>query len=259
MDNNDVVMLTHQITKAIALKCEEKATRIGRHCGDCKLCCKLLAVKDIDKPADTWCPDCDLSKGCRKQHDKPRLCKEFYCRWLIDARLSDELKPNKCGVIFSGVVATHNPNEIVSYIWVDKGKPQAWKSPKIQDFIQKTARDLALKHPTGFQRVECGSKRAVITTENTVEFDRRDNGTVFIKPLGKGRNIAKLFKSENEAKEFATAFDTAQKTIITYAKNCLDSQFGEGYAEAHPEELKTYLSVFLKTAAETYPKGEKIK
>src|SRR5262249_20143690 len=35
-----------------------KALNLQRQCGDCSLCCKLLNVPEVGKPANDWCPHC---------------------------------------------------------------------------------------------------------------------------------------------------------------------------------------------------------
>src|SRR6516165_9574581 len=34
-----------------------------RECGKCSLCCKLLPIRELNKPIDTWCPHCRPGHG----------------------------------------------------------------------------------------------------------------------------------------------------------------------------------------------------
>ena len=50
-------------------------TRTGttaRACGNCSLCCKLLAIAELNKPIDTWCPHARPGRGgCSIYPDRP--------------------------------------------------------------------------------------------------------------------------------------------------------------------------------------------
>jgi hypothetical protein len=45
------------------------------------MCCKLLAVHELDKEAGTWCPHV-LAKGCGIYESRPGSCRTFVCLWL---------------------------------------------------------------------------------------------------------------------------------------------------------------------------------
>lgn len=83
---------------------EDVATiKAARACGDCSLCCKLMSVRSIAKPANKWCPDCDPKSktgGCRVYQDRPFECREFLCGWRLGV-VPEHLKPNKVHAIFA--------------------------------------------------------------------------------------------------------------------------------------------------------------
>ena len=55
-----------------------------RECGDCRLCCRVLAVQEIDKPRGKWCEHA-CGKGCAIYDKRPTQCREFECVWrLVD-------------------------------------------------------------------------------------------------------------------------------------------------------------------------------
>jgi len=66
-----------------------------RSCGDCTMCCKVLAVAAMNKPLLTWCPQCQIGKGCAIYATRPAECAEFACLWLLDETMPAELQPNK--------------------------------------------------------------------------------------------------------------------------------------------------------------------
>ena len=74
-------------------------------CGDCTMCCKLLAVPEIEKPALKWCKHCSNPGGCGIYDTKPKSCTEFECIWLQTQKtptpLPLELRPDKSRVVLS--------------------------------------------------------------------------------------------------------------------------------------------------------------
>lgn len=92
----------------------------GRQCGSCTLCCKLLGIKEIDKPEWTWCKHCKPGKGCTVYELRPTSCRTFYCGYRLSADLGDEWYPLK-----SRMVLRAQGIGIVCY--VDPGYPEAWK------------------------------------------------------------------------------------------------------------------------------------
>src|SRR5262249_13439594 len=62
-----------------------KAAKLGRACGSCSLCCKVLDIPDLAKPQNKWCQHCKPGRGgCAIYNERPDVCKAFACLWLID-------------------------------------------------------------------------------------------------------------------------------------------------------------------------------
>src|SRR5882724_5716803 len=99
----------------------------GRECGSCMLCCKVMAIADIDKPAGVWCPNCKRGVGCVIYDTRPGECRRFYCRWMLDQGIPDDWKPERTKfalVVYAGGHITAYP---------DPGFPAAWrKSPYLE-------------------------------------------------------------------------------------------------------------------------------
>ncbi len=64
-------------------------------CGDCTLCCKVMAIEQLAKPAGSWCPHCKPGRGCLVYADRPAECQNFSCLWRVDDRLDQRWKPGK--------------------------------------------------------------------------------------------------------------------------------------------------------------------
>ena len=54
-----------------------------RSCGDCRLCCKVLDVREDDfhTPGGQWCEHA-CPEGCAIYRARPATCQEFECSWL---------------------------------------------------------------------------------------------------------------------------------------------------------------------------------
>ena len=91
----------------------------ARGCGDCTLCCKVMAIKDIAKPAGQWCRHCKPGRGCLVYDTRPAECRAFNCLWLVDERFGAHWKPSR-----SKIVLTASEDGVE--IRCDPGFPDAW-------------------------------------------------------------------------------------------------------------------------------------
>jgi hypothetical protein len=72
----------------------------GRECGECIACCKFVEIPELKKPADVLCQHC-TGHSCGIYDSRPSICRSWYCVWRVEKELSDELRPDRCGVMFS--------------------------------------------------------------------------------------------------------------------------------------------------------------
>jgi hypothetical protein len=74
----------------------------GRECGDCVECCRILKidVPGLKKPPGVLCPH-STGKGCGIYETRPSQCRTWFCLWRRIGALPDELRPDRCGVVFS--------------------------------------------------------------------------------------------------------------------------------------------------------------
>ena len=49
----------------------------GKTCGSCTLCCKVVGIAELKKPADVWCGHCNKAKGCRIYDTRPQVCRKY--------------------------------------------------------------------------------------------------------------------------------------------------------------------------------------
>lgn len=98
-------------------------------CGTCTLCCKVTAVFEIGKPVNTWCHHCKIGEGCAIYNDRPLSCRTFECTWYANENLPDELRPDRCKVVFESV------SDGIVLALVDPDYPLAWKNLAVGRFI----------------------------------------------------------------------------------------------------------------------------
>jgi Fe-S-cluster containining protein len=100
----------------------EPALVPGRSCGSCSLCCKVLPIRELDKPAGAWCVHCMPGSGCAVHADRPHACRQFFCAWRLDPGLGPEWKPETCRF----VLAMDTGHQAL-IVMADPGMPLAWK------------------------------------------------------------------------------------------------------------------------------------
>lgn len=76
-----------------------------RECGECRACCVVLGFEarageaPFAKPAGEPCPHL-IQIGCAIYDERPAVCRRFQCGWIQADNLPDELRPDRCGVLF---------------------------------------------------------------------------------------------------------------------------------------------------------------
>jgi hypothetical protein len=92
-----------------------------RRCGDCNLCCTVMAVPDHEpdpKGAGERCAHA-CSRGCRIYAVRPQSCAEFNCAWL-QGSVPKAYRPDKVGVVFM-------PDGPRMWGLVDPRRPDLWR------------------------------------------------------------------------------------------------------------------------------------
>ena len=76
---------------------------MNRTCGTCTLCCRVLPIKDLDKPANVRCQHQTAFKGCAIYRRRPMSCRLWSCRWLVDPTTSDLRRPDRAHYVIDMV------------------------------------------------------------------------------------------------------------------------------------------------------------
>src|SRR4029077_13058191 len=66
----------------------------GRTCGSCMLCCTVMLVDELNKPAGTTCSYAVAGSGCTTREHRPRSCRRFFCGWRLDPNIDSLWKPS---------------------------------------------------------------------------------------------------------------------------------------------------------------------
>jgi hypothetical protein len=117
-----------------------------RKCGDCTLCCKLLAVPPLDKVAGERCKYQRHSKGCTVYHTRkmPRACGFWNCRWLVGDDTADQSRPDRSHIVIDIMpdfitLSYDNQGEPfklqVVQAWIDPNFPDAHRDPAFRAYV----------------------------------------------------------------------------------------------------------------------------
>jgi len=103
----------------------------ANHCGECTMCCKLLAINELEKPEGQWCPNCAIGSNCRIYETRPQSCRDFSCIWLESqsqrSPLPAALRPDRCKMVLS---FAENRRDVLGHC--DPARPDAWKGAPLK-------------------------------------------------------------------------------------------------------------------------------
>ncbi len=68
---------------------------VVRKCGGCTLCCKLIAVAELQKDAGVSCQFCHAGEKCSIYNVRPDGCKSFECLWLMFSKMPEDFRPDR--------------------------------------------------------------------------------------------------------------------------------------------------------------------
>lgn len=120
-----------------------------RQCGQCTLCCKLVPVSEIDKPANKRCAHQRAFKGCAIYASRPLTCRLWSCVWHGDEG-SGLSRPDQSHYVVDPVpdFVTARPDDGgpshrfgVVQIWCDPRHPDAWRDPALLAYIDRRGLD----------------------------------------------------------------------------------------------------------------------
>ena len=148
-----------------ALSAVERKVVPGRACGSCNLCCKVMRIEDLAKPAGKWCGNCRQGSGCGIYDTRPFDCRAFYCEWMIARGLGDEWKPQRAKFVLA---VRNNGTRMTAH--VDPGAPNAWKREPYYTNFKRWAAEGGRKNPIHLVDVMIGERLTVVLPDREIEF-----------------------------------------------------------------------------------------
>jgi hypothetical protein len=121
-----------------------------RQCGECQLCCKLLPIKGLNKPANTRCQFQKFGKGCKVYHgpNMPTECIVWNCRWLVSDDTFDLSRPDRSHYVidlmpdFITCDFEGKPTNVpVVQVWCDPHHPDAHRDPALRRYLFRRAEE----------------------------------------------------------------------------------------------------------------------
>lgn len=94
----------------------------AKACGPCTMCCKLLAVPELEKPMGVLCAHARPGQGCGIYLERPHACRSFQCVWLLDPEMPHRFRPDQSKVMLE---QDHDGRRLIARC--DPANPMAWR------------------------------------------------------------------------------------------------------------------------------------
>lgn len=118
---------------------------LDRACGECRACCTVLGIPEIQKPAGQPCPH-ECPGGCSIYASRPKPCQDYECLWR-QGLMGDEMRPDRSGIV---VDAPASRILFVREVW-----PEASQAPQVQEHMRRWVISgfgvLVYKHAGGYR------------------------------------------------------------------------------------------------------------
>src|SRR5690242_11729463 len=108
-----------------------------RNCDGCTLCCKVLAIEELNKPQGTWCVHCERTSGCRIYQDRPDPCRNFRCLFLLAPQMPEAWRPKNAHF----VIVTESTGRLVA-VHCDPQWPRAWRDEPYYSYFKRWSAEL---------------------------------------------------------------------------------------------------------------------
>jgi hypothetical protein len=159
-----------------------------RPCGECSLCCKVLRINALDKPAGQWCGHFRKGLGCSIHALSPVECQRFQCFWTISSVLGPEWRPDRSKL----VLWSNIEGRVI--VDVDPAFPNAWRKEPYYSMLKAWSdRDRAMKLEV---LVRSSGRLWVIFPEADIDLG----------PLQEGASVDSGYRVENGRKVPFAAF-----------------------------------------------------
>ena len=109
----------------------------ARTCGGCTLCCTVMGIAELAKPAGAGCPHCVSGSHCSIYGGRPGSCRSFRCQWLANPTLPASLRPDRSGVVLT---VSGEPERLWLIANCEAADPLAWRRAPIYPWLKQQAR-----------------------------------------------------------------------------------------------------------------------
>lgn len=99
------------------------------------MCCSALEIDHFKKPMGVLCTHCKKSTGCDIYGQRPQVCRDFECDWLMERSLPPQLRPDKVGTILM-----EDPDNEDYQAVCEATKPMAWRHPLVFKHLVQQAK-----------------------------------------------------------------------------------------------------------------------
>jgi hypothetical protein len=94
-----------------------------------------MGIRELAKPAGTWCIHCTPGRGCNIYGEHPPSCQEFACLWLVVPQIPDTLRPDASKVV---LVMDAEGSRLMAHC--DPADPLAWRREPVYSLLKQKAR-----------------------------------------------------------------------------------------------------------------------
>jgi hypothetical protein len=134
----------------------------GRTCGSCMLCCTVMHVEELNKPAGSTCSYAVAGSGCTIREHRPSACRRFFCGWRLDPNLDSLWKPSICGFVLQ-----ISMRYAAMLVMVDPARPLAWRMQPYHGRMREWA-ERAFMENKRIVAVVAGGEASVILPDRDV-------------------------------------------------------------------------------------------
>jgi len=136
-----------------------------RGCDGCTMCCKLLPVRELAKPAGTWCQHCEPGTGCRIYPERPQACRDFFCGWMLNGEVAAHWRPRESRMVLNFQATLKR-----TVVHVDPSRPDAWRKPPYHAELQVVATRMA--EAGGYVLIACGVNHTIMLARQEFKLER---------------------------------------------------------------------------------------
>jgi hypothetical protein len=104
-------------------------------CDGCTECCNTFPVVELNKGVWENCQYAD--NGCKIYNLRPNSCRKCECAYMQNPKVSQELRPDNCGVIFERSDKTMVGTIIGPMSLIVKGQIRSFKNEGFEVLLQR--------------------------------------------------------------------------------------------------------------------------